>query len=195
MFSGRNTLLKSVIDFLDYDIKSDKNITEEEQKMKLQERKDIFSTHSSQLIKNIRERLDSGNQEILSYIEEIGASYDKSTPDFEGQLSESEIYMVLQLIVRQTTGMSIPITHNGLGYNNLIFMALLLSKMQADSDGEFLGSNAKVFPILAIEEPEAHLHPTMQNEFIKFLKIILKIKGKANFYNYPFYTYFIINKY
>ena len=163
--------------------------------MKLQERKDIFSTHSSQLIKNIQERLDSGNQEILSYIEEIGASYDKSTPDFEGQLSESEIYMVLQLIVRQTTGMSIPITHNGLGYNNLIFMALLLSKMQADSDGEFLGSNAKVFPILAIEEPEAHLHPTMQNEFIKFLKIILKIKGKANFYNYPFYTYFIINKY
>lgn len=177
MFSGRNTLLKSVIDFfLDYDIKSDKNITEEEQKMKLQERKDIFSTHSSQLIKNIQERLDSGNQEILSYIEEIGASYDKSTPDFEGQLSESEIYTVLQLIVRQTTGMSIPITHNGLGYNNLIFMALLLSKMQADSDGEFLGSNAKVFPILAIEEPEAHLHPTMQNEFIKFLKNNIKDK-------------------
>lgn len=177
MFSGRNTLLKSVIDFfLDYDIKSDKNITEEEQKMKLQERKDIFSTHSSQLIKNIQERLDSGNQEILSYIEEIGASYDKSTPDFEGQLSESEIYTVLQLIVRQTTGMSIPITHNGLGYNNLIFMALLLSKMQADSDGEFLDSNAKVFPILAIEEPEAHLHPTMQNEFIKFLKNNIKDK-------------------
>lgn len=177
MFSGRNTLLKSVIDFfLDYDIKSDKNITEEEQKMKLQERKDIFSTHSSQLIKNIQERLDSGNQEILSYIEEIGASYDKSTPDFEGQLSESEIYTVLQLIVRQTTGMSIPITHNGLGYNNLIFMALLLSKMQADSDGEFLGSNAKVFPILAIEELEAHLHPTMQNEFIKFLKNNIKDK-------------------
>lgn len=177
MFSGRNTLLKCVIDFfLDYDIKSDKNITEEEQKMKLQERKDIFSTHSSQLIKNIQERLDSGNQEILSYIEEIGASYDKSTPDFEGQLSESEIYTVLQLIVRQTTGMSIPITHNGLGYNNLIFMALLLSKMQADSDGEFLGSNAKVFPILAIEEPEAHLHPTMQNEFIKFLKNNIKDK-------------------
>lgn len=177
MFSGRNTLLKSVIDFfLDYDIKSDKNITEEEQKMKLQERKDIFSTHSSQLIKNIQERLDSGNQEILSYIEEIGASYDKSTPDFEGQLSESEIYTVLQLIVRQTTGMSIPITHNGLGYNNLIFIALLLSKMQADSDGEFLGSNAKVFPILAIEEPEAHLHPTMQNEFIKFLKNNIKDK-------------------
>lgn len=177
MFSGRNTLLKSVIDFfIDYDIKSDKNITEEEQKMKLQERKETFSTHSSKLIENIRERLDSGNQEILSYTEGIGASYGKSTPDFEGKLSENEIYNVLQLIVRHATGMAIPITHNGLGYNNLIFMALLLSKMQADSDGEFLGSNAKVFPILAIEEPEAHLHPTMQNEFIKFLKNNIKDK-------------------
>lgn len=74
------------------------------------------------------------------------------------------------MIIKHETGMTLPISHNGLGYNNLIFMALLLSKMQADSDGDFLGSNAKVFPMLAIEEPEAHLHPTMQNEFIKFLK-------------------------
>ena len=74
-------------------------------------------------------------------------------------------------------------------------MALLLSKMQADSDGNFLGSNAKVFPILAIEEPEAHLHPTMQNEFIKFLKITLEKKGKADFHNYSFNTYFFFYKY
>lgn len=177
MFSGKNTLLKNVIDFfIDYDIKSDKSITEEEQKKKLQERKDIFSANSGELIKTIHERLNSGNQEILSYTDGIGASYDKSIPDFEGNLTESEIYTVLQLIVKQETGMTIPITHNGLGYNNLIFMALLLAKMQVDSDGKFLGSNAKVFPILAIEEPEAHLHPTMQNEFIKFLKNNIKDK-------------------
>lgn len=171
MFSGKNTLLKSVIDFfIDYDIKSDETITEEEQKEKLEERRKEFSDNSSDLIETIHKRLDSGNQKILSYTNGIGASYDKSTPDFKGNLTESEIYTVLQLIIKHETGMTLPITHNGLGYNNLIFMALLLSKMQADSDGNFLGSNAKVFPILAIEEPEAHLHPTMQNEFIKFLK-------------------------
>src|SRR5690606_25191049 len=59
---------------------------------------------------------------------------------------------------------------NGLGYNNLIFMSLLLAKMQVNSDGNYLGSNAKVFPVLAIEEPEAHLHPAMQYKFLKFLK-------------------------
>lgn len=48
-------------------------------------------------------------------------------------------------------------------------MSLLLAKMQADSDGKYMGSNAKVFPMLVIEEPEAHLHPTMQDKFIKFL--------------------------
>lgn len=49
-----------------------------------------------------------------------------------------------------------------------IFMSLLLAKMQVDSDGSYLGSNAKVFPILAIEEPESHLHPTMQFQFVNF---------------------------
>lgn len=177
MFSGKNTLLKSVIDyFMDYDIKSDKSITEEDQNQILQERKLEFANSSRKLIDIIYRRLNRGNQEILAYTNAIGASFDKSIPDFRGNLSESEIYAVLQLIVKQETGMILPITHNGLGYNNLIFMALLLSKMQTDADGDFLGSNATVFPILVVEEPEAHLHPTMQSEFIKFLKSNIKDK-------------------
>lgn len=171
MFSGKNTLLKNVIDFfIDYDIKSDKNLTEEQQSEQLSDRKREFDTTSESLVAKLRERLKSGNREILSYADGIGASFDKSKPDFEGKITESELYSVLQLIVKQNTGMSIPISNNGLGYNNLIFMSLLLAKMQVDSDGKYLGSNAKVFPVLAIEEPEAHLHPTMQFQFIKFLK-------------------------
>lgn len=171
MFSGKNTLLKNVIDFfMDYDIKSNKELTEEKQSKQIAERKKQFKIISEPLISNLHERLDKGKTEILSYASDVGALFDKSKPDFEGKITESELYSILQLIVRQVTGMSIPITHNGLGYNNLIFMSLLLAKMQVDSDGKYLGSNAKVFPILAIEEPEAHLHPTMQFQLIKFLK-------------------------
>ncbi len=171
MFSGRNTLLKNVIDFfIDYDIKSNKQLTEEQQSENIAVRKKEFENTSQLLVEGLRERLKSGKKEILSYANDVGALFDKSQPDFEGKITESELYSVLQLIVKQYTGMSIPITHNGLGYNNLIFMSLLLAKMQVDSDGKYLGSNAKVFPILAIEEPEAHLHPTMQFQFIKFLK-------------------------
>lgn len=177
MFSGKNTLLKNVIDFfLDYDIKSDKSIHLEDKTKRIGERKERFKQSSEQLVETLKERLREGNKEILSYADKVGASFDKSTPTFEGALSENEVYSILQLIIKQQTGMTIPITNNGLGYNNLIFISLLLAKMQVDSDGRYLGSNAKVFPILSIEEPEAHLHPTMQFQFLKFLKDNLKNK-------------------
>lgn len=170
MFSGRNTLLKRVIDFfMDYEIKSDEKLDEIQKAEKIKERKDEFAENADGIIERLHMRLEAGNQEILSYAKDIGASFDKSEPSFEGELTESELYSVLKLIIKQETGMTLPIDKNGLGYNNLIFMSLLLAKMQADSDGKYMGSNAKVFPMLVIEEPEAHLHPTMQDKFIKFL--------------------------
>ena len=177
MFSGRNTLLKRVIDFfIDYEIKSDRNLNEQQQSQKIKDRKDEFAKKASKIVNNLQERLKVGNKEILSYAKDIGASFDKSEPDFEGELTESEIYSVLRLIIKLETGMTLPVDKNGLGYNNLIFMSLLLAKMQVDADGKYLGSNAKVFPMLVIEEPEAHLHPTMQDKFIKFLKKNIKEK-------------------
>lgn len=170
MFSGRNTLLKRVIDFfMDYEIKSDGKLDEIQKSEKIKERKDEFAENADEIISKLHIRLKEGNQEILSYAKDIGASFDKSEPGFEGELTESELYSVLKLIIKQETGMTLPIDKNGLGYNNLIFMSLLLAKIQADSDGKYMGSNAKVFPMLVIEEPEAHLHPTMQDKFIKFL--------------------------
>lgn len=170
MFSGRNTLLKRVIDFfMDYEIKSDGRLDEIQKSEKIRERKDEFAENADEIINKLHMRLEAGNQEILSYAKDIGASFDKSEPGFEGELTESELYSVLKLIIKQETGMTLPVDKNGLGYNNLIFMSLLLAKMQADSDGKYMGSNAKVFPMLVIEEPEVHLHPTMQDKFIKFL--------------------------
>lgn len=173
MFTGRNTLLKEVLDFfIDYDIKSlpesEKSIVEKT--LDIKQRRQSFSDDADILFSHLFKRMKEGKEEILSYAEDTGAAFNNANPNFEGSISEVEIFSALKLIVEYKTGIKIPVTHNGLGYNNLIFMSLLLAKMQVNSNGEYLGSNAKVFSTLAIEEPEAHLHPAMQYKFLKFLK-------------------------
>lgn len=172
MFSGKHTLLRDVFDFfMDYDVKIDQTKNKETKQQDIKLRKDKFSQKSDALLAELKTRLNTGKGQILDYANQTGASsFNNAKPDFDGSVSDVEMYSVLKLIVEENTGIKIPASHNGLGYNNLIFMSLLLAKMQVDSDSDYLDSNAKVFSMLAIEEPEAHLHPSMQYKFLKFLK-------------------------
>jgi putative ATP-dependent endonuclease of OLD family len=171
MLTGRNTLLRDVFNFfIDYEIKSDLNKTIENKNKEIKDKRKLFSKQADELIKVLQERMKLGKDQILSYATSTGASFNNAAPTFEGSMSDVEMFSVLKLIVEYETGIKIPATHNGLGYNNLIYMSLLLAKMQVTADGDYMGSNAKVFSTLAIEEPEAHLHPAMQYKFLKFLK-------------------------
>lgn len=177
MLTGKNTLLREVFDFfMDYEIKIARTKTPEQKHQEIKDRKMFFSEKAEDLIQELSNRIKEGKKEILSYAQNTGASFNKAQPNFEGSVSENDMYSVLKLIVEYETGIKIPATHNGLGYNNLIFMSLLLAKMQVNADVEYLDSNAKVFTTLAIEEPEAHLHPAMQYKFLKFLNANKKEK-------------------
>jgi putative ATP-dependent endonuclease of OLD family len=173
MLTGRNTLLRDVFDFfMDYEIKNESEATKSKTAKiaEIKLRKLAFSDKAEELIGMLQARMDQGKKQILSYANETGASFNKAKPNFEGSMSDVEMFSVLKLIVEYESGIKIPATHNGLGYNNLIYMSLLLAKMQVNSNGAYMGSNSKVFATLAIEEPEAHLHPAMQYKFLKFLK-------------------------
>lgn len=171
MLTGRNTLLRDVFNFfIDYEIKSDVGKTIDSKNKEIKDKRKLFSKQADELIKVLQERMKLGKDQILSYATLTGASFNNAAPTFEGTMSDVEMFSVLKLIVEYETGIKIPATHNGLGYNNLIYMSLLLAKMQVNADGDYMGSNAKVFSTLAIEEPEAHLHPAMQYKFLKFLK-------------------------
>jgi len=183
MFTGRNTLLREIVDFfLDYEIKNDQGKTNAQKLTELKVLKSNFSVNANKLLQELQKRMKDGEGHILNYAKATGASMNnESEPVFDGEISEAELYSTLRLIIKYTTGIEVPATHNGLGYNNLIYMSLLLAKMQVDTNGNYLGSNAKVYPILIIEEPEAHLHPSMQYKFLKFLKENVKNKARQVF--------------
>lgn len=171
LFKGNNSLLKEVIDFfMDYDIKNNPDLEKKQKLEQIQSKKSLFTIEAKEMIKTLQKRMENGEEEILKYVKNTGAGIDNSKPSFDGEILDTELYSALRLIVEKETGIRLPAVSNGLGYNNLIYISLLLSKMQKNASGEYLGSNAKVFSILAIEEPEAHLHPSMQYKFLQFLK-------------------------
>ncbi len=72
----------------------------------------------------------------------------------------------------------LPENYNGLGYSNLIFLVLKVvsfiekfKKAKAEDKAEFL--------TILIEEPEAHLHPQMQQVFIKEIIKLVNNSGIA----------------
>lgn len=171
LYAGYNPLLRDVLNFfIDYSVKNDTAKTENEIKEQLKTLRHDFVQESAPLMQTLQNRLQNGKNVFLRYALDTGATFNGAVPDFDGEVTENEMFAVLRMIIRYDAGIEVPATYNGLGYNNLIYMSLLLAKMQADSCITYMKRNAKVLSFLAIEECEAHLHPAMQYKFLQFLQ-------------------------
>lgn len=91
--------------------------------------------------------------------------------DFD-KMSTSEKERAFQDVLRKLSlVMDVDRPLQGLGYNNLLFMATELLLLQQETEE---------FPLLLIEEPEAHLHPQLQMKFLKFVNDEYSSKDKPN---------------
>ena len=171
LYAGYNPLLRDVLNFfIDYSVKNDVTKTEDEIKEQLKALRDDFVQQSRPLMQTLQNRLQDGKNVFLKYALDTGATFNGAEPDFDGTVTENEMFSVLRMFIKYAVGIEVPATYNGLEYNNLIYMSLLLAKMQADGNIAYMKRNAKVLSFLAVEECEAHLHLAMQYKFLKFLQ-------------------------
>lgn len=127
--------------------------------------------NKEELIQDLNQKIDNHN--IIKFVESSKESYIDSHldgmthddfPHFDINIIPEEFDEFVQnfFITLPIDGGNLELSQNGLGYNNLIYMSILLGNLN-DWDNDYL------YAALCVEEPEAHLHPQLQKLFFEYL--------------------------
>ena len=138
-------------------------------------------------IKRLRKIVEKANKDVQKQSDEILSAVVNSSIGFGyPNIEELKLGVTTQLSIDDqiknqtklsyisgTANESLPSSHNGLGYKNLIKMEFLLAAFAKDIEKR----GVACVPLLFIEEPESHMHPQMQTAFATYLE---KFLGKLS---------------
>ncbi len=128
---------------------------------------------NQKLIEKQDYKISQANEKISNKMQEIiGNTFGQSTNIQFSEIDFDKIIHSLRLMFFPTIGENNiekfrNISENSLGYNNLLYMATILAEIELSNDD---------YKVILIEEPEAHLHPQLQIQFIKYVEKIVKNK-------------------
>lgn len=145
-------------------------INENEQKEIMEEINNFISkSEANKLInkyknKDIQDHLKSlslENEEDKLIVSPIDQEFDEFTKKLKIQIENS-------------SNKILDLNQNGLGYNNLIYISVLLSHLNTINDR----TDETIYTSLCIEEPEAHLHPQLEKLLFTYLNQLNKENKK-----------------
>lgn len=133
--------------------------------------------------KELKEKYDTVLEKIIKDLKSFGAHTPIVIPpisiasEFD---SESVIKNNIKYYYKQDE-IDLPESYNGLGYSNLIYMVLELASF-IERFRNAKEEKVSEFLVVLVEEPEAHMHPQMQQVFISQIKGIIKGTEKDKIY-------------
>lgn len=136
--------------------------------------KEIIELRKSVNNANIKLQNESTNHLSKIVNKSIGFGYPNSSElklgietsiNVDEQISNNAI-----LTYQDEMNEKLPNTHNGLGFKNLIKMQFQLAYIAK----ELKKISYSSIPLLFIEEPESHMHPQMQSNFVKYINKYIK---------------------